>query len=46
MSDIVTVKNLKAYYKTNSFGIRRTVKAVDDINLNIRKGEKYGLSWV
>ena len=44
MLDIVTVKNLKAYYKTNSFGIRRTVKAVDDINLNIKKGESYGIA--
>ena len=44
MSDIVTVKNLKAYYKTNSFGVRRTVKAVDDISLNIKKGESYGIA--
>ena len=44
MSDIVTVKNLKAYYKTNSFGVRRTVKAVDDISLNIKRGESYGIA--
>ena len=44
MLDIVTVKNLKAYYKTNSFGVHRTVKAVDDISFNIKRGESYGIA--
>lgn len=44
MSNIVEVDKLKAYYITNAYGVERTVKAVDDISLNIRAGEIYGIA--
>ncbi len=41
---ILEARNLKAYYITEAFGVRRTVKAVDDISLSIRAGETYGIA--
>lgn len=43
MSVIANVKDLRAYYITSVYGIKRTVKAVDDISLEIREGEVYGI---
>lgn len=43
-SAILEARNLKAYYITEAFGVRRTVKAVDDISLAIRPGEIYGIA--
>jgi peptide/nickel transport system ATP-binding protein len=42
--DVLTVENLKAYYRTKYFGVHREVRAVDDISLAIRKNEIYGLA--
>ena len=42
--NIVSVSNLKAFYITNAYGIRRTVQAVDDISLSIKEGEIYGIA--
>lgn len=44
MTTIVEAANLKAYYKTRAFGIDRTVKAVDDITMQIQAGEVYGIA--
>ncbi len=41
---IVTAKGLKAYYITKSYGVERTVQAVDDISVSIKTGEVYGLA--
>lgn len=41
---IVEVNNLKAYYITNAYGVERTVKAIDDISLNVKRGEVYGIA--
>ena len=41
---ILEARNLKAYYITEAFGVRRTVKAVDDISLTIRAGETFGIA--
>ena len=42
--NILTVENLKAYYQMNYFGVEREVRAVDDITMNVRKGEVYGIA--
>lgn len=43
MSVIAEVKDLRAHYITTVYGIKRTVKAVDGISLEIREGEIYGI---
>lgn len=43
MSVIANVKDLRAYYSTSAYGVQRTVKAVDDISIEIRKNEVYGI---
>ncbi|OAM79275.1 ABC transporter ATP-binding protein [Devosia elaeis] len=42
--NILTVEGLKAYYQMNYFGVEREVRAVDDITMNVRKGEVYGIA--
>jgi peptide/nickel transport system ATP-binding protein len=42
--NILTVKDLKVYYQTNVYGIHRTVKAVDDIVLDINANEIFGIA--
>src|SRR5688572_30219153 len=44
MSIIVEADHLKAYYITNAYGVERTVKAVDDISIQVREGEVYGIA--
>ncbi len=44
MSNILEAKDLKAYYMTQAFGVRRTVKAVDNISLQVRQGEAFGIA--
>ncbi|WP_417308080.1 ABC transporter ATP-binding protein [Devosia sp.] len=41
---ILEVEGLKAYYQMNYFGVNRQVKAVDDITMNIRRNEVYGIA--
>ncbi len=41
---IVQATDLKAYYITEAYGVKRTVKAVDDISISIQEGEVYGLA--
>lgn len=40
----LTVEGLKAYYVNEHFGIRREVRAVDDISLTVRRNEVYGIA--
>jgi peptide/nickel transport system ATP-binding protein len=44
MSSIVEASNLKAYYITEAYGVKRTVKAVDGISLKVNEGEVYGIA--
>ncbi len=44
MTDILTVKDLRAYYLMNYYGVQREVRAVDDISLTIHRDEIYGLA--
>ena len=44
MSIIAEAKHLRAYYITQSYGIERTVKAVDDISIEIKEKEVLGIA--
>jgi peptide/nickel transport system ATP-binding protein len=44
MANIIEVQDLIAYYKTQAFGVQRTVKAVDGISLHVKAGEVYGIA--
>jgi peptide/nickel transport system ATP-binding protein len=44
MTNIVETRNLKAYYMTRAYGIERTVKAVDNMTLQIKEGEVFGIA--
>jgi peptide/nickel transport system ATP-binding protein len=41
---ILSVSNLRAYFRTDHFGVHRTVRAVDGISFDVRRGEIYGLA--
>jgi peptide/nickel transport system ATP-binding protein len=41
---ILSVRNLRAHFRTQHFGVMRTVKAVDGVSFNVRRGEIYGLA--
>lgn len=43
-NDILRVRDLKAYYQMNYFGVTREVRAVDGITMTVRKGEVYGIA--
>jgi peptide/nickel transport system ATP-binding protein len=44
MANVLEVKNLKAYYLMNYFGVSREVRAVDDITMSIGRNEVYGIA--
>ena len=44
MDAALSVRNLRAYYVTDYFGIKREVRAVDDITLSVKKNEIYGIA--
>ena len=44
MADILTVDGLKAYYLMHYFGVKREVRAVDDITMQIGRNEVYGIA--
>jgi peptide/nickel transport system ATP-binding protein len=44
VANLVEVENLRAYYITQAYGVKRTVKAVDGITMAIREGEVYGIA--
>jgi len=41
---VLTVRDLRAYYRTNHFGISREVRAVDGVSLHVDRDEIYGLA--
>ena len=41
---VVSVEGLKAYYRTDHFGVKRLVRAVDDVTFEVRRDEIYGLA--
>jgi peptide/nickel transport system ATP-binding protein len=41
---VLNVSNLRAYYQTKYFGVRREVRAVDGVSLHIDRNEIYGLA--
>jgi peptide/nickel transport system ATP-binding protein len=41
---ILSVRNLQAHFRTQHFGVKRTVKAVDGVSFDVRRGEIYGLA--
>jgi len=41
---VLNVKNLKAYYITDIYGIKRIVRAVDGVSLNIKENEVFGIA--
>ena len=41
---MLSVENLRAYYQMKYFGIDREVRAVDDITLDVKRNEIYGLA--
>jgi peptide/nickel transport system ATP-binding protein len=44
VANLVEVENLRAYYITQAYGVKRTVKAVDGVSMTIREGEVYGIA--
>lgn len=44
MTAIVEAKHLKAYYITRAYGVERTVKAADNISIQVKEGEVYGIA--
>ena len=41
---LLEVKDLRAYYRTEVYGISRTVHAVDDVSLELQQNEIYGVA--
>jgi peptide/nickel transport system ATP-binding protein len=41
---LLEVKELKAYYKTEMYGISRMVRAIDDVSLELQRNEIYGVA--
>jgi len=41
---LLTVENLRAYYRTEMYGISRTVRAVDGVSLELQRNEIYGVA--
>lgn len=41
---ILSVRDLRASYRTSRFGIERDVRAVDGVSFTVRRGEIYGLA--
>ncbi len=44
MKPVAEINDLRAYYITDAYGVRRTVKAVDGISMAIRENENYGIA--
>jgi peptide/nickel transport system ATP-binding protein len=41
---LIETRNLSAYYITEAYGVKRTVRAVEDVTLDINEGEIYGIA--
>ena len=44
MTSLLQVEALMAYYKTEMYGISRMVRAIDDVSLELKPNEIYGLA--
>lgn len=44
MHIVANINDLRAYYITEAYGVRRTVKAVDGLSIAIRQNEIYGIA--
>ena len=44
MEAALSVENLRAYYLMRYFGVVREVRAVDEISLEVKRNEIYGLA--
>lgn len=44
MAAVVEVSGLRAYYRTDAYGVRRTVRAVDGVSLEVRENEVFGIA--
>jgi peptide/nickel transport system ATP-binding protein len=44
MTNIIETSNLRAHYITHAFGVERTVNAVDNITMQVKEGEIYGIA--
>jgi len=44
MAELLKVEGLKAYYRTEMYGISRQVKAIDDVSFKLQPNEIYGLA--
>lgn len=44
MAALLKAEGLKAYYRTEMYGISRLVKAIDDVSLELQPNEIYGLA--
>lgn len=44
MTFIVEAKDLKAHYITQAYGVKRTVQAVDNISIQVKEGEIFGIA--
>jgi peptide/nickel transport system ATP-binding protein len=42
--NVLTVEDLRVYYVLDLFGVRREVRAVDGIDMTVRRNEVYGLA--
>jgi peptide/nickel transport system ATP-binding protein len=42
--NVLEVRDLKAYYQMNYFGVQREVRAVDDITMTVKRNEVYGIA--
>jgi len=43
-AEVLSIRDLKAYYVNEMFGVRREVRAVDGISLSVRRNEVYGIA--
>ena len=41
---LLSVKDLRAYYRTEVYGISRTVRAVDGVSFELQPNEIYGVA--
>ena len=41
---LLSVRNLRAYYQTEVYGISRTVRAVDGVSFDLLPNEIYGVA--
>ena len=44
MTPILSVQGLRAYYRVDAFGVRREIRAVDDITIEVQHNEIYGIA--